>query len=423
MLKKSLNTDNEPHTLRSDVNSNGISICKPSHLSSLSLASNPLQISQSPTTGFLTGQYETQCYMSRVNPDRQEENRHCGSIPASVNASDLSHTTNQTESVSKIVDKELLSKMESSENTKEKEHENLPPTEDLSVSPCPPGDTATELSHQPSPGSSSHDKISSSYDTFSNIDFGPSSEFVAPSPTALLSDILPSLKFFSFVILHVPEDQDEAERVCGILNSLEIGEGTTFCEGFETAGVSPLTCLEDAIQNSAYIVLLLTTGFLSLWGEFQINTVLMNSIDDKRKKGTVIPFIPKLQAIPSDKIPLGLKSLIPLIETSRLFEKRVRNTFKLDVIKTQQERWTREQVRRALEKKLEDAKDQISALNLQQFIAMDMSTLLSSLPLHLIPGYGSVIHINNSSNVQIGNNNSLNVQQTTNVPQMDCYQE
>ncbi|KAG8594227.1 hypothetical protein GDO81_001128 [Engystomops pustulosus] len=424
MLKNNLtsDTDNEPQTLRSDLASNGIPVCRPYHPSSLSLASNPLQISQSPTIGFLREERKSQYKVSGMNDDRQDEISTCGSIP--MQESNPFNSANQNESASSIsaetmtMEKEMLVSNKNTDEEVEKQEHKLPPKENFSVSPS---NLSTGLFHDTSINTSPHAENSDSSTPFSNEAFSPSIKCVASSPTVLPPDLLSSLKFFSFVILHVPEDQEEADRVCGVLNSLEIGEGTTFCEGFETAGVSPLKCLEDAVENSAYIVLLLTTGFLSIWGEFQTNTVLMNSIDDKNKSGTVIPFIPKIK-VPIGKIPMGLKSLIPLNEKCRLFEKQALKTFKPDFIKRQKDLWTREQALRWLKGKLEDAKDlSSSALKIQQYLAMDMSALLSNLTLlsqQILAGNGPVIQINNASNVQIGNQNLMNVQQTTNVPQM-----
>ncbi|XP_040273664.1 TIR domain-containing adapter molecule 1 [Bufo bufo] len=440
MLKRNLNShiDNEPRTLRSDLPSSGIPICKPSHLSALSLESNSLQISQSPTRCFVTQKDKNQ--MSGVqalsmNVNLQEEHSVCGSVPSDT----IDDTTNQTGAVSdtfvetKNAEKEMLvSNEESNNQSKEHELKRQPPT-DFSVSPSSSENPSTKLSSEPSFGTSSRDENNPSCATYSNI---PSERFAAPPPTSpFFTDIPSGLKFFNFVILHVPDDQEEAGRVCQILNNLQIGEGTTFCEGFETAGISPLKCLEDAVENSAYIVLLLTTGFLSRWGKFQTNVVLMNSIEDENKSGTVIPLIPKSETLKC-KIPLGLQSLIKLEEKSFLFEKQVRNTFKWDMIKRQQELWNIEQDLRTKKKCLEHAKDLSNSFEIKQQITMDiqaifshltaqMSSMMSNLPAQVFPG--SVIHINNSSNVQIGNQNSMNVQKTTNVPQLEmseeCYEE
>ncbi|XP_069623890.1 TIR domain-containing adapter molecule 1-like [Ranitomeya imitator] len=416
MLKNNPNVDfhDEPHTLCSDLSNNGIPIVKSSDMTSLSLQSNPLQISQSPTRDFITEeQHKSQCSVPamqafRMNSNLQNEESNCSSVL--LNASDFTHTSSHTGSASNSF-AEIMSmgnEMHASENkgdarVKEQEHEKSPPLEDPNIYSSSPRNSFTD----PLCRTSSHNENNPSC-SFLNIDFKPP-EFVATSPTAFSNT-----KFFSFVILHVPEDQDEAGRVCDILNNLEIGEGTTFCEGFETAGVSPLKCLEDSVENSAYIVLLLTTSFLSKWGEFQTNAVLMNSIEDANKSGTIIPFIPKFKTL-IGKIPLTLKSIIPLNEKSHLFEKLVKNTFKRDIIRRQQGRWQREQHLRALKRNVEDAKE------MQQHFTEDISKLLSNMLQQLIPA--QVIQINNASNIQIGNQNSMNIQQTTSVPQTEYDQE
>ncbi|XP_073419178.1 TIR domain-containing adapter molecule 1-like [Dendrobates tinctorius] len=417
MLKNNPNLDfhDEPHTLCSDLSNNGIPIVRSSDMTSLALQSNLLQISQSPTRDFVTQeQHKSHCSVSamqafRMNSNLQNEESNCSSVP--LDASELTYTSSHTRSASNTFAeiKSMGNEMHASENkgdarVKALEHEKSLPQEDLNIYPSSPRNLFTEPLCR-----SSHNENNPSC-SFLNIDFKPP-EFVATSPSAFSNT-----KFFSFVILHVPEDQDEAGRVCEILNNLKIGEGTTFCEGFETAGVSPLKCLEDSVENSAYIVLLLTTGFLSKWGEFQTNTVLMNSIEDANKSGTIIPFIPRFKTLVG-KIPLTLKSLTPLDEKSHLFEKRVKNTFKQDIIKRQQGRWQREQHLRALKSNVEDAKEISNAYAMQQHFTGDISTLLSNMLQQLIPG--QVIQINNASNVQIGNQNSMNIQQTTSVPQTE----
>ncbi|KAM4052735.1 uncharacterized protein ACNLHF_003648 isoform 1-T2 [Anomaloglossus baeobatrachus] len=342
-----------------------------------------------------------------MNPNLQNENLNCSTV--SLDAAVLSHTSSQSRSASNTFTETMFMEkvMHESENksdeqsNKEPGHENSPPIENPNISFGPPRNSFTEAPYR----TSSHNENNPSCTL--SITFDPPSFF---------SDT----KFFSFVILHVQEDQNEAVRVCELLNNLEIGEGTTFCKGFETAGLSPLKCLEDSVENSAYIVLLLTTGFLCKWGEFQTNTVLMNSIEDVSKSGTIIPFIPKLKTL-IGKIPLTLKSLIPLNENSHLFETQVRNTFKLDVIRRQQKCWQREQHLRALQRNLEEAKEASHAHAMQQHLTMDLSVLLSNMLQQLIPG--QVININNASNIQIGNQNSMNVQQTRNVPQSECDQD
>ncbi|XP_066430543.1 TIR domain-containing adapter molecule 1 [Eleutherodactylus coqui] len=423
MLKTDLNSEfpDEPRTLCSDVLSCGIPICEPSHLSSASLASYPLQISESPTRGFLTKGDISQSKMLgqqalRMNTNLPQVNVSRKSFPS--DASDLPPSTDHAGSASNTVadargggkEERLVSKEERDGRAKQPEHKRLPATEDLRVSPPP-----TDVSSEPSYVASFHEENKPPCSRASDTASSPPPELVAP-PLVASSEALSSLTFYSFVVLHVPEDQEEAGRVCAILNNLKIGEGTTFCEGFETAGVSPLQCLADAVENSAYIVLLLTSGFLSKWGQFQANAVLMNSIEDVSKSDTVIPFVTKFKA-PAGKIPLAIKSLTRLDENVKFFPKHVKQTFKKEKIERQRARWKREQDSRALQRQLEDTRDLAEHLQQQQRLGIDLSDLLSRLLPHLIPPT-TVIQISNSSYVQIGDQNLMSVQQDTNVPQM-----
>ncbi|XP_069820646.1 TIR domain-containing adapter molecule 1-like [Dendropsophus ebraccatus] len=431
-------TDSEPHTLRSDLSSHGIPICIPSHLSSLN--SSPLQISQSPTNGFVTQEHKSQREKSDVqdfsiNAKLQNKKSYYGSVP--LDTPNLLDTTNQTESASKTFcetesrRKEMVvSKGESDEQAREQQHKRQTPTQNFQTTSCPSGNPFAGLPHEPPVGISFPDKSNSISTHLSNPAFSPPN-LASPPTTAPSSDMPSSLTFFSFVILHVPEVQEEAMRVCRVLNKLDIGQGTTFCEGFEAAGVSPIKSLEDAVENSAYVVLLLTDGFLSKWGEFQTNAVLMNSINDKNKSDTVIPFYSKVMA-PKSKIPLILGTLTALNEKSHLFEKQVRNTFKQGVIDRQQELWQQMQNVKAFDKQVEHAKSLANCFEQQQYTAADFQAALSQVYAHLssllpiplqqmIPGQNTVININNASNVQIGNQNSMNIQ-TTDLPE-ECYRE
>ncbi|KAL7855280.1 hypothetical protein SRHO_G00174700, partial [Serrasalmus rhombeus] len=64
--------------------------------------------------------------------------------------------------------------------------------------------------------------------------------------------------FYAFVILHAPEDVEEAARLKARLERTSSTTGATFAEDFAEPGRSPFRCMEDAINNSAYVMLLLT---------------------------------------------------------------------------------------------------------------------------------------------------------------------
>ncbi|MFT7808761.1 TIR domain-containing adapter molecule 1-like [Arapaima gigas] len=98
--------------------------------------------------------------------------------------------------------------------------------------------------------------------------------------------------FFSFVIFHAPEDEDTAMELQEKLEGIGIGEGATFSQDFEIPGKSKITCVEDAIDNSAFTILLLSRNFKNQLLEFQTNSALMNSIEKRHKYNSVIPLLP-----------------------------------------------------------------------------------------------------------------------------------
>ncbi|KAM8939323.1 TIR domain-containing adapter molecule 1 [Pelodytes ibericus] len=294
----------------------------------------------------------------------------------------------------------------------------------------------------------------------------PHIPFIPPvSSTAASSQTLPSRdqcsvspsdqfsfpRFFSFVILHAREDLENACRVNEILSSLGIGEGTTFSEEFEVPGTSPLNCMQNAIEDSAYIILLLTEFFVNRWTRFQSNTALMNSIEDPSKVGTVIPFLPQLNRLSRNRIPLALKSVIPLDETSSVFQKMVRNTFKPAVVQRQKRLWSIIQEQKAREQKRQEQllEASLKSMNIQkEFYAQTLPTcpikqtspeptfpmvptqlmqgpnFYWNLPQQSSPegqlshypvnGQPPIIQITNAGNVQIGNNNCMTVQHAAN---------
>ncbi|MBN3296455.1 TCAM1 protein, partial [Amia calva] len=149
--------------------------------------------------------------------------------------------------------------------------------------------------------------------------------------------------FYCFVILHDAEDTDVANALCSTLENLGTGEGATFSDDFAMPGKHILTCIQDAIDNSAYTILLLTQNFKTRLLEHKTNSVLMNSIEKHHKNNTVIPFLPKENCLPSEKRPMCLKHLIPLNENAKNFQSMVRKTFSPDKIKKQRELWSIEQ--------------------------------------------------------------------------------
>nr|XP_009676037.1 PREDICTED: TIR domain-containing adapter molecule 1 [Struthio camelus australis] len=134
-------------------------------------------------------------------------------------------------------------------------------------------------------------------------------------------------KFFTFVVLHASEDVDIACRVKELLESMGVPNGATFCEDFLTAGRGQLFCFQDAMENSAFTILLLTKNFLCQLCMFQTNSALMESILRPSKHNSVIPFVPRENPLERREIPALLSGLVSLDENSSVFSKTVKNTF------------------------------------------------------------------------------------------------
>ncbi|NXW58357.1 TCAM1 protein, partial [Eurystomus gularis] len=153
-------------------------------------------------------------------------------------------------------------------------------------------------------------------------------------------------KFFTFVVLHASEDEIVAHRVKNLLENMGVPNGATLCEDFSIAGRSHLTCFEDAMENSAFIILLLTKNFLCNLCMFQTDTALMESIQNPSKQQSVIPFVPKENPLKRSQIPSKLGGLIPLNENSPLFSRTVQNTFTPSRIKARKVIWDQMQTRK-----------------------------------------------------------------------------
>ncbi|NWR89098.1 TCAM1 protein, partial [Furnarius figulus] len=151
-------------------------------------------------------------------------------------------------------------------------------------------------------------------------------------------------RFFTFVVLHASEDEIVAHRVKNLLESLGVPNGATLCEDFSIAGRSHMTCFQEAIENSAFTILLLTKNFPCNLCLFQADNALMQSILDPSKLYSVIPFLPKENALENSQIPRMLRGLVVLNESSVLFFKTVQNTFNPKKISQKKAMW--EQMRR-----------------------------------------------------------------------------
>ncbi|NXS45494.1 TCAM1 protein, partial [Balaeniceps rex] len=146
-------------------------------------------------------------------------------------------------------------------------------------------------------------------------------------------------KFFTFVVLHASEDEIIAHRVKDKLENMGVPNGATLCEDFFIAGRSHLTCFQDAMENSAFIILLLTKNFPCDLCMFQTNTALMESILKPSKHDSVIPFVPKENPLERSQIPSTLGGLMPLDENSPGFSRTVQNTFTTSRINERKAMW------------------------------------------------------------------------------------
>uniref|UniRef100_A0A8C3R928 TIR domain-containing adapter molecule 1 n=1 Tax=Cyanoderma ruficeps TaxID=181631 RepID=A0A8C3R928_9PASS len=184
----------------------------------------------------------------------------------------------------------------------------------------------------------------------SNLFYPPPLHSSSPAQPPVLPAVDPSepdgAKFFSFVVLHASEDEAVAHRVKTQLENLGVSDGTTLSEDFFIAGRSHMTCFQDAVENSAFVVLLLTKNFLCNLCLFQTDTALMQSILDPAKRDSVIPFLPKTNALEHSQIPMTLSVLVTLNESSPHFSRNVHKTFNPKKIREKKALWEQMQRRK-----------------------------------------------------------------------------
>ncbi|NXK67185.1 TCAM1 protein, partial [Sylvietta virens] len=174
----------------------------------------------------------------------------------------------------------------------------------------------------------------------------------SPSPAwpAALPAVDPSepdgAKFFTFVVLHASEDEMVAHRVKTLLESMGVSNGATLSEDFFIAGRSHMICFQEAMENSAFVILLLTKNFPCNLCLFQTDTALMQSILDPSKRDSVIPFLPKANALECRQIPTMLSVLVTLNESSPLFSRNVHKTFNPKKIMQKKALWDQMQRRK-----------------------------------------------------------------------------
>ncbi|NXP28821.1 TCAM1 protein, partial [Scytalopus superciliaris] len=170
----------------------------------------------------------------------------------------------------------------------------------------------------------------------------PSPPLPAVDPASLAEPDF--VKFCTFVVLHASEDEIVAHQVKNLLESMGVSDGATLVEDFFIAGRSQMTCFQEAMENSAFIILLLTKNFPCNLCLFQTDTALMQSIQDPSKRYSVIPFLPRVNALERSQIPKMLSGLVILDESSPRFHRVVKNTFNAKGVNEKKAMW--EQMKR-----------------------------------------------------------------------------
>ncbi|KFQ89713.1 TIR domain-containing adapter molecule 1, partial [Phoenicopterus ruber ruber] len=231
-----------------------------------------------------------------------------------------------------------------------------------SISTCsPPPPTYSFSSTLPSPLQRAHPNLS----YLPPLHSSPSPAWPPPVPTSDPNG--GERKFFTFVVVHASEDESVAHRVKDLLENMGVPNGATLCGDFFIAGRSHMTCFQDAMENSAFIILLLTKNFPCDLCTFQANTALMESILKPAKRDSVIPFVPKENPLERSQIPSTLGGLMPLDENSLGFSRTVQNTFATSRINARRATW--EQMQR---KKLQLHQEQYQTL--QNFAALNLGS-------------------------------------------------
>lgn len=236
--------------------------------------------------------------------------------------------------------------------------------------------------------------------------------------------------FYAFVIMHAPEDEDMAESMKERLEVVIDNEGAVFCNEFATPGKTKLRCLEDAINNTAFTILLLTRNFNNLMQEMETNTALLNSVDKTHKYNTVIPLLPRENCMPKESISPVLRTIVPLIENNS-FEKKIQKAMTPAKIKRQRDIWIREQTvkkqkerQTRLKQQNEHQKQLIREGTTLQLLEKEELELLVRKQMLLSPilppEFGGIdaralwqqqpnIHINNARYIMIGDGSQMTV--------------
>ncbi|NWH97456.1 TCAM1 protein, partial [Tichodroma muraria] len=237
-------------------------------------------------------------------------------------------------------------------------------------SPCNSAPASISTCSLPPPTYSLSSTLPPLQESHSNL-FHPLPLRSSPSPAwpPALPAVPPSepdgAKFFTFVVLHASEDEIVAHQVKNLLESMGVSNGATLSEDFFIAGRSRMICFQEAMENSAFMILLLTKNFLCNLCLFQTDTALMQSILDPSKQDSVIPFLPKENGLECSRIPTMLSVLVTLKESSPLFPRNVYKTFNPKKIREKKALWDQMQ-RRKLQARWEQhqAQQNLAALSL-----------------------------------------------------------
>uniref|UniRef100_A0A8K9VC53 TIR domain-containing protein n=1 Tax=Oncorhynchus mykiss TaxID=8022 RepID=A0A8K9VC53_ONCMY len=223
--------------------------------------------------------------------------------------------------------------------------------------------------------------------------------------------------FFSFVILHAAEDVDMAEKFKEELESIVGGEGATFSQDFAIPGRNTLMCVEDAINNSAFTILMLTRNFNTRLLEVETSSVLMNAIENLHKYNTVIPFLPQENRMPRENMPKVLRIFIPL-EEGNAFERKAKRAMAPARIAKQRRLWlseqaVRAQVRRQERLRLEERlqMDLIRGQETERITPINVSNMSVTPPQRGWSHPPGNIHIQNARYIMFGNDSKMTVGQ------------
>lgn len=241
--------------------------------------------------------------------------------------------------------------------------------------------------------------------------------------------------FYAFVILHEAEDADEAQRLREKLEGIISANGATFSEDFAQAGRSTLRCIEDAIDNSAFALLLLTQNFKSNQSMTTTDSAIVNSLEHHHKLNSVIPLLPRENRLSRKNIPLVLQTKVPLDESNRTFERKALKALSQDAVEKQRKIWMKKQTLKKLEEEykrrqeenfinanLRLEREKLARLKLESESPHNNMFHSSSaqppscgpmLQQHdPWPQKPSYIHIENAQNIMIGNHSTMNFEHT-----------